>query len=149
MKGWESKCQFDFQPLKVRNYLDLLACKSRAIYGKLSMNVTTFFHTSTQSKVFTISYGPPKWQESEFWEFRDSQLGSHKSLGTKWHLGATPVARHKEYYKWENGGFPQVWVVMSFLIHVWMCDTPLNSLMDSIASLKVKKQKEKELEHTP
>jgi hypothetical protein len=64
-------------------------------------------------------------------------------------LGATPVARHKEYYKWENGGFPQVWVVMSFLIHVWMCDTPLNSLMDSIASLKVKKQKEKELEHTP
>jgi hypothetical protein len=33
-----------------------------------------------------------------------SQLGS---LETKWHLDVAPVANHKEYYKWEGGGFPK------------------------------------------
>jgi len=33
------------------------------------------------------------------------QLGSPR---TKWHLGASPVAMHKEYYKGEGGDFPQV-----------------------------------------
>jgi len=37
------------------------------------------------------------------------------SLGTKWHLGASPVAKHKEYYKGEGGGFPQVRVVVSLV----------------------------------
>jgi hypothetical protein len=26
-------------------------------------------------------------------------------LGQKWHLGAGPMARHKEYYKGEGDGF--------------------------------------------
>jgi len=33
----------------------------------------------------------------------------------KWHLGVTLVVNHKEYYKGEGGGFPQVWVVMNFM----------------------------------
>jgi hypothetical protein len=33
---------------------------------------------------------------------------------TKWYLGARSVARHKKYYKWEGGGFSQVWAIMSF-----------------------------------
>jgi len=33
------------------------------------------------------------------------QLGSPK---TKWHLGAGLVTKHREYYKKEGGGFPQV-----------------------------------------
>jgi hypothetical protein len=37
------------------------------------------------------------------------------SLGTKWHLGAGPVARHKIYYKGENGAFPQIWGVVSLV----------------------------------
>jgi hypothetical protein len=37
------------------------------------------------------------------------------SLGTKWDLGVRPVARHKEHYKGEGGGFPQVWVVVSLV----------------------------------
>ncbi len=32
-------------------------------------------------------------------------LGSHR---TKWHLGASPMAKLKAYYKGEGGGFPQV-----------------------------------------
>jgi hypothetical protein len=33
--------------------------------------------------------------------------------GTKWHLGAGPVAKHKIYYKGEGDGFPHVRVVMN------------------------------------
>jgi len=48
-------------------------------------------------------------------------LQSCKSLNfendnmTKWHLNASPMAKHKEYYKGEGGGFPQVRVVVSFV----------------------------------
>jgi hypothetical protein len=37
------------------------------------------------------------------------------SLGTKWHLGAGLVARHKVYYKGEGGGFPQIQAVVSLV----------------------------------
>jgi len=35
--------------------------------------------------------------------------------GTKWHLGASPVVKHIEYYKREGGNFIQVWDVMSLV----------------------------------
>jgi hypothetical protein len=35
--------------------------------------------------------------------------------GTKWHLGAGFMARHKVYYKGEGGGFPQVRAMVSFV----------------------------------
>ncbi len=37
------------------------------------------------------------------------------SLETKWHLGASPVVRHKIYYKGKGGGFPQLLDVVSFI----------------------------------
>ncbi len=37
------------------------------------------------------------------------------SPGTKCHLGANPVAKHKVYYKGEGGGFPQVWAMVSLV----------------------------------
>jgi hypothetical protein len=37
------------------------------------------------------------------------------SPGTKWHLGASPMARHKVYYKGEGGGFPQVWAMVNLV----------------------------------
>jgi hypothetical protein len=42
---------------------------------KLSTKATTFLLTSSQSEVFMQSYAPPKLQESQLWEFRDSHLG--------------------------------------------------------------------------
>jgi len=49
-------------------------------------------------------------------------LGSPR---TKWHLSADLVARHKEYYKGEDGGLPQVWAMVSlmslFLLVVRLC----------------------------
>jgi hypothetical protein len=47
----------------------------RHTIGNLSTTTTTWFQTSSQSKVFTQSYGPPKLQESQLCEFRDSYLG--------------------------------------------------------------------------
>jgi hypothetical protein len=44
----------------------------------------------------------PKVAGVPIWGISGLQL---ESLGTKWHLGASPVARHKEYYKGEGGGF--------------------------------------------
>ncbi len=44
--------------------------------------------------------------------FSGLPLGSPE---TKWHLGAGPMARHREYYKGKGGGFPQVWVVVNFV----------------------------------
>jgi hypothetical protein len=35
--------------------------------------------------------------------------------GTKWHLGAGPMAKHREYYKGEGGGFLQVQVMVSLV----------------------------------
>jgi hypothetical protein len=43
---------------------------------------------------------------------QDSQLGSP---WTKWHLGVHPVARHKEYYNGEGGGFPQVRAMVNLM----------------------------------
>ncbi len=45
------------------------------------------------------------------------QLGS---TGTKWHLVACPLARHKEYYKGEGGGFlkSRPWWIL------WICVCP-------------------------
>jgi hypothetical protein len=45
------------------------------IVRKLLTRDTTLFQTSPQSEVFTRSYGPPKSQKSQLWEFRDSHLG--------------------------------------------------------------------------
>jgi hypothetical protein len=49
-----------------------------------------------QLEVYIRSYGPPKLQESQFWEFQDSQLGN---LGTKWHLGVGFIARTRNTIK--------------------------------------------------
>jgi len=38
------------------------------------------------------------------WESRD-----------KWHLGATLMASHRNYYKGEGGGFPQIWFVVNLV----------------------------------
>jgi hypothetical protein len=42
-------------------------------------------------------------------------LQSCESPKTKWHLGVSPVAKHKVYYNGEGGGFPQVRAVVSLV----------------------------------
>ncbi len=82
------------------------------IIRKLSTRAITFLQTSPQSEVCTKSYGPPKSRESQFREFRDSQVGSPM---TKWHLGVGPMARHNKYYRGEGDGFSQVQTVVNLV----------------------------------
>jgi hypothetical protein len=51
------------------------------------MRATTLLQTSSKLEVCTQNYGPSKLQETQLWEFGSS--------GTKCHLGAGPVAKHK------------------------------------------------------
>jgi len=75
-KGRESNCQFDCRPLKVKNCPDFLVCSCRATYHWKNLDeATTLLQTSSQSKVYTQSYGPSKSWKSQLWEFQDSHLG--------------------------------------------------------------------------
>jgi hypothetical protein len=105
-RGRESNWEFDSRPLKVENCPDFLACRWRATYrwnffDKGSNFVSDLilieglYTKSWASKVAGILILGISWL----------QLGS---LGTKWQLGVSPMARHKEYYKGESDGFPQV-----------------------------------------
>jgi len=73
------------------------------IVGKLSTRATTLLQTSSQSEVYTRSYGPPKLQESQLWQFLDSKMP----------FGCGP--RGKAQSKGEGGGFPQVRAMVSFV----------------------------------
>jgi hypothetical protein len=68
------------------------------------MRAITFLYTLHQSEVYTKSYGPQKLRESQLWEFQDSHLGV---LGL-W-LGI------ENTIKGEDGGFPQVWAMVSLV----------------------------------
>jgi hypothetical protein len=46
--------------------------------GKILTTDTTLLWISSRSEVYRRSYGPPKSQESQFWEFWDSNLGVSK-----------------------------------------------------------------------
>jgi len=75
-KGWESNCQFDFRPLKVKNRPNFLVCRWRATYGWKAFNKGYNFASGL------ISIGGlhtklwlSKLRKSQFREFRDSHLG--------------------------------------------------------------------------
>jgi hypothetical protein len=115
-KGWQSKWQFDFRPLKFRIRLEFHACKGLATYIWKSLdNGYKFFLISPQSNVYTKSYRHLKWRESQFW---DSQFGSPKKNDI-W--VQPPMASHREYYKGEGDHFLQVRTMvnlMSSCMHV-------------------------------
>jgi hypothetical protein len=95
------------------------------IIGKISTRATTLCETSFQSKVYTKSYGPSKWQESQFQkfkEFQDSQFRCPK----KNDIGSALMANHKEYFKGKGGGFLQVWAVISLMSSCMFVIHPCN-----------------------
>jgi hypothetical protein len=48
------------------------------------------------------------------------------SPGTKWHLGAGPMTRHKVYYRGEGGGFPksELWWILWICVCLWFIYAP-------------------------
>jgi hypothetical protein len=96
-KGRESNWQFDSRPLKVKNFLDFLACRWRAKYFWKALNEGYNFALNL------ISIGgahtklwAPKVTRVPTLGISGLLFGSPK---TKWHLGVGPVTRHRVYYK--------------------------------------------------
>jgi hypothetical protein len=103
-KGRESNCQIDFWPLKVKNRPNFLMCKWRAIYRWKALNkgynlaLDLIAIEGLHTKLW-----PCKVSGVPILGISGLPLGS---LGTKCHLDAGPVSRHRVYYKGEGGGFP-------------------------------------------
>jgi hypothetical protein len=112
-KGQESNWQFDSQPLKVTNCPDFLTCRWRATYCRKALNKGYNFSSDLISiKGLHAKLWAPKVARVLVVGISGLPLGNP---GTKWHLGTSPVAKHKIYYKGEGGGFPQVCAVVSFM----------------------------------
>jgi hypothetical protein len=112
-KGPKSNCQFHFWLLNVGNRFDSLACRWRATYCWEALN---------KGYNFALNITLIKGLHTKLWASKVMGvpiLGISRlplgSLKTKWHLGASNVARHKEYYKGEDGGFPQVRAMVSLV----------------------------------
>jgi len=116
-KSRESKWHFDSWPLKVRNYPYFLGFRWRATYRWKDLNEGYKFSLDLilieglQKKLWAS-----KVVEVPILRISGLQFGS---LRTKWHLGAGPMVRHREFYKGEGGGFPQVRPVVS-LVSLWL-----------------------------
>ncbi len=97
-KGPRIKCHFDSRPLKIRNCLNFLVCRWRCTY-----------HGNLFDKGYNISLDLTSigGLHTKLWASKVVGVLILRIL-TKWHLGASPMAKHKEYYKGEGGGFPQV-----------------------------------------
>jgi hypothetical protein len=112
-KGRESNWQFDFRPLKVRNRPNFLAFRWRTTYRWKACNESYNFSSDLISiKGLHTKLWGPKVAKVPTLGISRLPLGSP---GTKWHLGASLVTRHKVYYKGEGGGFPQVRVVVNLV----------------------------------
>ncbi len=106
-KGRESNWQFNSRPLKVKNCYDFLAFRWHVTYCWKALNESYNFALNL------ISIGglnrklwAPKITRVLTIEISGPPFGTP---GTKWHLGAGPVAMHKVYYKAKAGGFPKSW----------------------------------------
>jgi len=112
-KGRESNCQFDSWPLNVRNRPDFLVFRWCATYHWKAFNEGYNFSLNLISiRGSHAKLWAPKVAEVPIVGISGLSLGS---LRAKWHLGASPVAKHWVYYKGEGGGFPQVRAMVSLM----------------------------------
>ncbi len=112
-KGRESNCQFDSQPLKVNNHLNFLAHRWRVTYCWKALNEGyNFVLNLVIIKGLHTKLCTPKVARIPILRISGLPLGS---LGAKCHLGASPMAKQRVYYKREGGGFPKVRAVVSLV----------------------------------
>jgi len=115
-------------PLKVGNCPDFLMCRWLATYHwkdlhkgyNLSSNLISIGGVHTKLRAPKVA--------------RDPILGisglPFVNLGTKWHLGAGPMAKHIVYHKGEGGGFPQVQNVLSFVNSCLLVVCPCTKVLE-------------------
>jgi hypothetical protein len=99
--------------LKIKNFPDFLVFRWHATYRwkaidegyNISLNIISI--RGLHTKLWAC-----KVVEVPISKISGLQLESPR---TKWHLGVGPMARHKEYYKGEGGGFPQSHAMVSLM----------------------------------
>jgi len=112
-KGWKWKWQFDSQPLKFGNRPYFLVCRWRVTYYWKALDEGYNFALDLISiRGFRKKLWGPKVIGIPIVGISRLPLRSPR---TKWHLGASPVARHRVYYKGEGGDFPQVQAMVSLV----------------------------------
>jgi hypothetical protein len=112
-KGRESNWQFDSWPLKVKNRPDFFTCRWHATYCWKALDEGYNFALNLISVWgFHTKLWGPKVARVPVVGISGLPLGSP---GTKWHLGAGPMAKHRIYYKGQSDGFPQVWAMVSLV----------------------------------
>jgi hypothetical protein len=130
-KGRESNWQFDSRPLKVKNRYNFLTCRWCATYC---------WKTLDEGYNFALDFTSIKGLHKKLWDSKITivlilrilifPLGNPE---TKWYLGASPMAKHIEYYKGESGGgFPQVRAMVnllnSWLLVVRLCNKSVTTM---------------------
>jgi len=112
-KGQESNCQFDSQPLKIKNRPNFHAWKWLATYCWKSLNQGYNFASDLIS-IWGLheKLWLPKFVGVPTLTISGLPLGSP---GTKSHLDVGLVERCRLYYKGKGGGFPQVRAVVSLM----------------------------------
>ncbi len=104
-----SICQFDSWLLKVRNHPNFLACRWCATYRCKAIDKGYHF---VLNLTFIKILHTKLWKIPKIRTLTIFQLGNPE---TKWHLGVGLMAKHKEYYKEEGDGFPQVWAMVNIM----------------------------------
>jgi hypothetical protein len=84
--------------------------------------VTYIWKTFDKGYNFDLNLTLIKGFHKKLWAFKVMGIPILRILGSQvgsprieWHLGAGPVAKRREYYKVEGGGFPQVQAMVSIL----------------------------------
>ncbi len=97
-------------PLKVGNCPNFLACRWHATYRWKALN---------EGYNFALDFISIGGLHTKLWAPKVARIPyvriSGFPLETKWHLGASPMARRKVYYKGKGCGFPQVRAMVSLV----------------------------------
>jgi len=89
---------------------------------KLSTRATTLLKISSQSEVYTQSYGPPKLREFQLWEFQDSHLGQNDIWVLVPWPGIERTIRRKVMVSPKSGPWGVLWIrVGPWFVHAPKC----------------------------
>jgi hypothetical protein len=123
-KGWESKCQFDSQPLKVMNFPELHACRWRATY---------FLKPFNKSYKFFLNLTSIASLHRKLWASKVARVSISRILGLltwkswkKWHLGADPWPITKNTIKGKVVASPKngLWWILCVHVCSWLIRAP-------------------------
>jgi hypothetical protein len=104
-KGQKSNWQFDSQPLKVGNRLDLGACR---------WSTTHRWKALEESYKFALNFIPIRGLSKKLWPPKVSRL-LLGNPGTKSHSNVGAAERCRKYYMGEGGGFPRIRAMVSLV----------------------------------